>query len=475
MENNNAPVFETGEVVVETVYGSCKRCGKAIPFGSDYCDDCLQLISLEKSKSKSKTRLTIGVVAIVIVAVIAIAIFVIKGQGKNVWKVDSNGVYHYYDANGKMAKDQLVNYEGNTYYVDTDGAKVVGTWVKVGNKDYYFDSEDGKMAVDTLITDGDNLCYFDKEGTKVTEDWAQVGDNFYYLDKDGNAVKDKWQSVNGIWYVFDKDGLMLSDTWTIGDDGKKYYLGTSGNMLTNIVYEINGSLYYFDATGNVATNQLVAYNGAVYYAGADGVIEKNKWVFNNMYYAGDDGKILMNTTTPDGVQVDSMGRRKSTSSGGSSSKTTDETTSKTDSSKLDNSQQETKANTSETKSSVDTSKGIWINSYSSLSDSYEFDDAYIDITIKCPVFGADDSTEAANMNEALNNCKDDMLNLAYEKIDAEVSPKNYKISSATIANVESSKVTVIMKGKLERSGQAAKDVRIRFIYDRTDGTGFVRE
>ncbi|MBO6134276.1 MAG: hypothetical protein J6O09_00650 [Lachnospiraceae bacterium] len=429
MENNSAPIFETGEVKKENVYGSCKRCGKPVANGVDYCDDCIKEIEVEKKKKKSKSIIT---TIVVIVAVLAIGGFiafqVISGKGKNTWKEDKDGVLHYYDESGKMAVNTLVSDETGTYYVN-------------------------------------------EEGIKISEEWAVVDDKSYYFDKDGVALKDTWESIDDKWYAFDKDGVMITNSWKEGDDGAKYYLDKDGHMLMDTLYDIDGNTFYFNPSGVLQPNSMVMVNAGIYFTASDGSVEKNKWVANNTYYVGDDGKMLVNTTTPDGTKVNALGQR--VSSGGGSKTTTP--TNPGDSSDKEV-KKETEAAKKDTTSGVDKSKGVWIENYSSFSDSYAYDgENYIDISIRYPIFGAASSDEAANMNDALDGCREDMLTLATEKIDEENSPKNYKISSANVANVEDSKITVIMKGKLERSGQAARDVIIRFIYDRTSGTGFVRE
>lgn len=426
MENNNTPIFETGEVKKENVYGSCKRCGKPIPYGIEYCDDCLKEINDSKKKAKSKTLVT-SIVAVVLVVAIAffVALF-LNRNGKNNWKEDSNGVLHYYGANGKMATNKLINDAGNTYYVDKDGAKVV-------------------------------------------KDWAQIDDKFYYLDKDGVAVKDRWEMIDDKWYAFDKEGVMLSNTWKDGDDGIRYYLGPDGDMQTNTICDIGGSSYYFDSDGVIKVNTLVNANGGVYYAGTDGIIEKNKWVANNTYYAGDDGKILTNTITPDGVQVDSSGKRKVSSSGSSGSGTTynDLSSGGTVVKPIDK-----KTDVIE----VDMSKAVWITGYETFTSYMDFEEEKtVDISIKYPIFGGQDQSEVDAMNACINELTSDMEALANDEITMEESPRKYSITTAEVSNIETNKINVILKGKLERSGKAAKDVRIRFIYDRQSRTAFVKD
>ena len=83
MENNNAPIFETGEVKKENVYGSCKRCGKPIPYGVEYCNDCLKEINESKKKGTFKTIVTLVVGIVLVVGIILGVILFSKRNGKN--------------------------------------------------------------------------------------------------------------------------------------------------------------------------------------------------------------------------------------------------------------------------------------------------------------------------------------------------------------------------------------------------------
>ncbi|ETP73898.1 Transglutaminase-like superfamily protein,putative cell wall binding protein [Lachnospiraceae bacterium JC7] len=100
-----------------------------------------------------------------------------------------------------------------------------------------------------------------------------------------------WQSLNGAWYYISPETLTYTTGW-IQDGGKWYYLDpATGVMQTGWVYIDNGWYYLNPNTGGSA-----AMGG---------------WVQSNSewYYLGADGKMLTDTTTPDGYYVDSHGAR----------------------------------------------------------------------------------------------------------------------------------------------------------------------
>lgn len=104
-------------------------------------------------------------------------------------------------------------------------------------------------------------------GPGVQTGWLQKGSVWYYIKSDGTRVANQWLTVNGLSYWFDSDGAMAKGWRQIG--GIWYYLRSDGSMAKN---------YWC----------YVSQNG--------------KW-----FYLGSDGAMLVNTTTPDGYQVDADG------------------------------------------------------------------------------------------------------------------------------------------------------------------------
>ena len=91
-------------------------------------------------------------------------------------------VRYYFDANGNMAHDGLVD-------TLTDGA-----WTK-----YYFD-HDGHYEVNTWHQDGNEKMYFKSDGTQANNEWVNTTTGRYYFDYDGKMVHSGWvfmTSTNG--------------------------------------------------------------------------------------------------------------------------------------------------------------------------------------------------------------------------------------------------------------------------------------
>jgi glucan-binding YG repeat protein len=230
------------------------------------------------------------------------------------WGKDSNGKWHWYDANGNS----------------------VTGWQLIDNKWYYLSPSStpvGVMVTGFQNIDGD--CFYFKPDGALQAGWQLVDGVWYYFNPnhDGNygAMRKGWQEINGEWYYLDPttgacqtgwiENPAGSDTWyylntanegTYGamhhggwmklgnkwyylnpkadgyygrqiqgwvtDGGQKYYMQKSGNpaeawMLTGRVVGITewqtdtGSYnYYFDPDGHMVTN---ADRGGYHY-GPDG-------------------------------------------------------------------------------------------------------------------------------------------------------------------------------------------------------------
>lgn len=68
----------------------------------------------------------------------------------------------------------------------------------------------------------------------------------------------------------------------------------------------NESDWCYYNNGSIVSNEWVSYNGDWYYLNENGIMATNRWIDN--YYVGVDGKMLKNTTTPDGYWVGDDGK-----------------------------------------------------------------------------------------------------------------------------------------------------------------------
>ncbi len=104
-------------------------------------------------------------------------------------------------------------------------------------------------------------------GTASVQGWVQDGTGWYYIKDSGARASNEWQTIDGVTYWFDSNTYMAKG-WR----------------------QINGSWYFLRSNGALAKNQW------------EQVEQTGKW-----FYLGENGAMLVNTTTPDGNRVDENG------------------------------------------------------------------------------------------------------------------------------------------------------------------------
>ena len=116
--------------------------------------------------------------------------------------------------------------------------------------------------------------------------WVKIGARWYLYDNGEKLTG--WQKDGNTWYYLDEKGIMLCGGLT-EIDGQTYYFYDWGGMASSWWYEDeDGNWFYFRGNGAMATSSWIEWKGEYYYVGAD-------------------GKMLTNTTTPDGYRVDANG------------------------------------------------------------------------------------------------------------------------------------------------------------------------
>lgn len=96
--------------------------------------------------------------------------------------------------------------------------------------------------------------------------WRQESDGKrFYLGDTGQCVRNDWYKDGDNWYWFDGSGKMVTDTW-YQYDGAWYYLGPDGTMVKGILKD-NGKWYYLDQDGKMVTKPVV------FAPDADGALE----------------------------------------------------------------------------------------------------------------------------------------------------------------------------------------------------------
>lgn len=109
--------------------------------------------------------------------------------------------------------------------------------------------------------------------------------NYY---KNGMVVKNTWEQEDGIWYYMDASGRMASDCWQ----------------------QVNGTWYYFDPDGALHDGWLLYHNEWYYMTDAGmvtGYVDIPDEEDSDSFYFYEDGRLAVNTATPDGRAADSDG------------------------------------------------------------------------------------------------------------------------------------------------------------------------
>lgn len=228
-----------------------------------------------------------------------------------------NGKYYYFNENGEMASDEIVN----GWYVTKSGHWLVADWHHdrngwwYGNREayakngliiidgayYYFDSN-GYMKTG-WIRNGSYWHYMNSSGRMTRNNWLKYADNWYYLNLSGEMAtgwlknEGKWYYLNpsgemetgwlkneGKWYFLNPSGVM--ETGWLRNGGRWYYLNSSGAMETGW-QKLSGRWHYLDSSGSMLQNTWSQINGIWYYFEPDGSMASNKWI--GSYYVNDSG------------------------------------------------------------------------------------------------------------------------------------------------------------------------------------------
>lgn len=278
---------------------------------------------------KKKNGFIIPLIAVVVIAIGVGAFFALRGGGnKNGKFVQSDGITKFIKKSGDYAQNEWVFYEDNEYYFNGRQSLVTNDTVDFNGKTYYVNSDGAKIINDWYKTSDGKEYYLDEKGEPFVNTAKTINGETYFFNANGEKITNGWGTYEGDYYYLDENGKMLKGTFKQTGSFDWYYLGNDGKMLLNTFYDVDGATYYFGADGKMKLNDVVSVDGVLYFAETDGAIKKNGWTSNNQYYAGSDGKLLTNTTTPDGIRVDSIGRRvqvvvsqpvQQTSGGGSTS------------------------------------------------------------------------------------------------------------------------------------------------------------
>lgn len=180
---------------------------------------------------------------------------------------DNQQDWYYYTANGEKLTGWQ-NIDGVILYFDQDGKQVKGQGREIDGKYYRFDKNNGSL----LTNQWHHTSIFNGYRTQ-----PQYTTYTNYLGEDGAAFTG-WHTIDNKHYYFKTDGLMAkNDTVTI--DGKLYLFDYYGQLVKNnygivetpSMYFANTSIYRTNANGEVLTGKQII-DGKEYFFGKDGNI-----------------------------------------------------------------------------------------------------------------------------------------------------------------------------------------------------------
>lgn len=164
------------------------------------------------------------------------------------WSEQNGKWYFYNDGNGKMVRED---------------------WVSSGNKWYYMDYN-GEMKRNSMI---DDTYYVDGNGVMISNAWINFNDSWdyeggwRYFGSNGRAYANGWKQIGNTWYHFTNT---VMDTGWLDEDGKIYYVGSSGAMTTGWrkLADRNDdwgeSWYYFGTSGKMVSGGEQKVSGETY-------------------------------------------------------------------------------------------------------------------------------------------------------------------------------------------------------------------
>ena len=194
---------------------------------------------------------------------------------KDGWYTISSKQY-YFNTKGQRQENKWID----DYYVGDSGARVSSDWVTDDNGTYYVGSDGHKLL--GLQTIDSKVYYFNEDGTrhggfKNVENSSGTTDRYYFNKTTGQAVNG-WQTISNKKYYFVK------------------YKATKGPKT------IDSKTYVFDTNGVMQTG-VTSYDGIYYYCQSNGVCYKNGWkTINSKKYYFKDSQMYVGLNTIDGKE-----------------------------------------------------------------------------------------------------------------------------------------------------------------------------
>lgn len=161
-----------------------------------------------------------------------------------------------------------------------------------------------------IISTKNEVIFSKNNGTLAKNEWQQVAADWYYFDADCKAASG-WKALGGKWYYLNDTSKKMVTGWLKSPvSGKWYFMDVkNGDMQTGWQF-VNNKWYFLDAVNGDMKSDWQFINNKWYFLDLVNGDMKTGWqqVRGKWYYMDKvNGDCLINTTTPDGYQVDTNG------------------------------------------------------------------------------------------------------------------------------------------------------------------------
>ena len=223
-------------------------------------------------------------------------------MAKGVTVVD--GFTQYFNEDGIQSKDELVTYNGKTYYFEAHtGNAIKNTWRNIKGKWYHFDAN-GVAATGAQVINGQHL-YFNEDGSQVKGSVVKNADGTFskYKDGSGDLVVNEFFTTDGnVWYYAGANGKTVTGAQVI--NGQHLYFNADGSQVKGgVVKNADGTYSKYDAaTGERLTNEFFTTgDNNWYYVGSNGkTVTGEVKIGADTYYFAKDGKQVKGQTVTAG-------------------------------------------------------------------------------------------------------------------------------------------------------------------------------
>ncbi|PNV60282.1 N-acetylmuramoyl-L-alanine amidase [Clostridium sp. chh4-2] len=150
------------------------------------------------------------------------------------------------------------------YYGVIRGATAVGTPGLILEHSFHTNAEIAKWLLNESNLDAlakaeaDTIAlYYNINEIPKRSGWMEENGGWrFYLGDTGNYVTNDWYKDGDDWYWFDGAGMMIHDNWKTGSDGKWYYLKPNGAMARNQWVVWKDELYRVTGDGSMFEGEI---------------------------------------------------------------------------------------------------------------------------------------------------------------------------------------------------------------------------